>query len=182
MRINGVSKQFDGVTVLPPVSAELPERGVVMITGRSGAGKTTLLRILAGLTKPDSGSVELGARRVSMVFQEDRLLPWETALDNAAIAGDRSHAMLLLTRMGLEADAEKLVRELSGGMQRRTAIARALAFGGEICIMDEPLKGLDEETREQVLQVILDELRGGLLIMVTHDPGDLRKADLVLAL
>lgn len=87
MRLDHVTKGYSGRTVLRDFSLELPEKGFCCVLGPSGAGKTTLLRLLAGLEEPDSGQIRRSGP-VSMVFQEDRLLPWETALDNAALAGE----------------------------------------------------------------------------------------------
>ena len=99
-----------------------------------------------------------------MVFQEDRLLPWETAAQNAAIASTREIAAKLLTELG--------------GMKRRVSIARALAAKADVYIMDEPFKGLDPETRSAVFGVIRRRTEDALLIMVTHDPTDAECADM----
>ena len=129
------------------ISLALPEKGFCAITGRSGRGKTTLLYLIAGLYEPDRGSIQRNGETISMVFQEDRLLPWETAAQNAAIASTREIAAKLLTELGLGAELDKYPRELSGGMKRRVSIARALAAKADVYIMDEPFKGLDPETR-----------------------------------
>ena len=179
MKLDHVSKSYQGRTVLRDFSLELPDRGFCCILGPSGAGKTTLLRLMAGLEQPDSGTVTVSTP-VSMVFQEDRLLVHDTVLENAALAADPQRAKELLVRLGL---AEWLFRRpaaLSGGMRRRVAIARALAAPAGVYLMDEPLKGLDRDTKQAVLALIREETRNGLLVLVTHDPEEARGADQIV--
>lgn len=179
MKLDHVSKSYQGRAVLRDFSLELPDRGFCCILGPSGAGKTTLLRLMAGLEQPDSGTVTVSAP-VSMVFQEDRLLAHDTVLENAALAADPQRAKELLVRLGL---AEWLFRRpaaLSGGMRRRVAIARALAAPAGVYLMDEPLKGLDRDTKQAVLTLIREETRNGLLVLVTHDPEEARGADQIV--
>ncbi len=131
-------------------SMELREGEALAVMGESGSGKTTLVKLLLGLIEPDSGTVEgFEEKRVSVVFQEDRLLPWYSAKENIALvlhgmdkAEREQKALELLAETELSEAADKPIHELSGGMQRRVSIARALAFGGDIIILDEPLKGL----------------------------------------
>ena len=156
------------------------ERGeFVVVVGPSGAGKTTLLRLMAGLEQPDSGTVTVSAP-VSMVFQEDRLLAHDTVLENAALAADPQRAKELLVRLGLEEWLFRRPAALSGGMRRRVAIARALAAPAGVYLMDEPLKGLDQDTKQAVLALIREETRNGLLVLVTHDPEEARGADQIV--
>lgn len=179
MKLDHVSKSYQGRMVLRDFSLELPGRGFCCVLGPSGAGKTTLLRLMAGLEQPDSGTVTVSAP-VSMVFQEDRLLAHDTVLENAALAADPQRAKELLVRLGL---AEWLFRRpaaLSGGMRRRVAIARALAAPAGVYLMDEPLKGLDRDTKQAVLALIREETRNGLLVLVTHDPEEARGADQIV--
>ena len=171
MKLDHVSKSYQGRTVLRDFSLELPDRGVCCILGPSGAGKTTLLRLMAGLEQPDSGTVTVSAP-VSMVFQEDRLLAHDTVLENAALAADPQRAKELLVRLGLEEWLFRRPAALSGGMRRRVAIARALAAPARVYLMDEPLKGLDQDTKQAVLALIREETRNGLLVLVTHDPEE----------
>ena len=173
IRLDHVYKGFNGNAVLEDISLALPEKGFCAITGRSGRGKTTLLYLIAGLYKPDRGSIQRNGETISMVFQEDRLLPWETAAQNAAIASTREIAVELLSELGLGAELDKYPKELSGG-----SIARALAAKADVYIMDEPFKGLDPETRSAVFGVIRRRTEDALLIMVTHDPTDAECADM----
>lgn len=181
IRLDKVTKAYEDNTVLSGLSLELPDKGFCAVTGRSGTGKTTLLNIIAGLCAPDSGTVQ-STDQISMVFQEDRLLPWDTALSNAAIASDEETAKKLLCELGLEDALHQKPRELSGGMNRRVAIARALAAKARVYIMDEPLKGLDTATRANTLEVIHRYTKDALLIMVTHHESDTADADLRIEL
>jgi ABC-type nitrate/sulfonate/bicarbonate transport system ATPase subunit len=169
---------FAGKPVLRDLSLTLPDAGMVSIYGPSGCGKTTLLNCLAGFCRPDSGTIcGMGGRRVSMVFQENRLLPWISALDNVGfVTGDnRQKAMTALIQMELAQVAGKRPGELSGGMQRRVAIARSLAFGGEVLLLDEPDTGLDQDLAVRVMQRLVIAWQGRLILLVTHDSalGDL---------
>lgn len=179
MKLDHVSKSYQGRTVLRDFSLELPDRGFCCILGPSGAGKTTLLRLMAGLEQPDSGTVTVSAP-VSMVFQEDRLLAHDTVLENAALAADPQRAKELLVRLGLEEWLFRRPAALSGGMRRRVAIARALAAPAGVYLMDEPLKGLDRDTKQAVLALIREETRNSLLVLVTHDPEEARGADQIV--
>ena len=169
--VKNLSKTFGGHQVLNNFSAEIPLCGVTVIRGASGAGKTTLFRLLLGLEKPDSGEIYgMQGRKPAVVFQEDRLLPWATALENAALGSDESRAKDALTRLGLGENLCQLPRELSGGMNRRVAIARALAYGGDILFLDEPFTGLDEENK-RIAASALVESRVPILV-ITHDDAE----------
>ena len=147
--------------------------------GPSGCGKTTLLRLMAGLLKPDGG--ELRAAPVSMVFQEPRLLPWKTALENVALpvaekfgkeAEEKARHFLRL--VSLEHKAASLPRELSGGEQQRVNLARAFACPTEILLMDEPFQSLDIPLRIQLMDLSLSLLEDfpRLAVIVSHDPRE----------
>lgn len=159
--------------VLRDFSLELAQGEAVAVMGESGSGKTTLTRLLLGLEKPVSGTIEgLEGKRVAAVFQEDRLLPWFSARKNVAavLTCGREEAAALTDRVLEEVElseaADKPIRELSGGMQRRAAIARALAFGGDLLILDEPLKGLDDELKKRVASRIKSHF--STLLLITH--------------
>ncbi|MBR3299626.1 MAG: ATP-binding cassette domain-containing protein [Clostridia bacterium] len=159
-------------------SMELREGEALAVMGESGSGKTTLVKLLLGLIEPDSGTVEgLEGKRVSVVFQEDRLLPWYSAKENIALVmrdTDKKerdkNALELLSEMELVEAADKPIRELSGGMQRRVSIARALAFGGDIIILDEPLKGLDAELKKRIAARI--KAHFNTILLITHDEDE----------
>ncbi len=175
IQIKSISKAFDGKTVLKDVSFTVNEGECVALTGESGAGKTTLMRIIAGLEQPDSGEIIFNKSvRASYVFQENRLLENKSALENIlCVAPDKKRAEYFLDRCGLSADRDKRAGKLSGGMKRRLAIARALAYGGELYYLDEPLRELDGDTMSTVAELIKEEIKGKTAILITHDSSAL---------
>lgn len=171
--VKSIEKSFGQQTVLKDFSYTFPAGKTTCIMGESGCGKTTLLRIMMGLEKPDEGSVSgIQKGRVAVVFQEDRLCENLSAAANLRLV--RKHLPQeeieeAFRRVRLEDAWKKPVRELSGGMKRRVAILRALLAEADCIIMDEPLKGLDEETKEQTIRYIRSRTDGRTLIMVTHE-------------
>ena len=163
-----VSFAYGDTVVCRDVTWQLPERGVTCLWGPSGCGKTTLLRLLAGLERPAAGHV-YGADGVSMVFQEDRLLPWYPVRQNVLLPGCApERAGELLARLGLEELADHLPEELSGGQQRRVALARALASPGQLLLLDEPFNGLDEATWGEIVPLISVCAETRPVVLVTH--------------
>ncbi len=175
--LKNIEKSFEGKGVLKNFSATFPACRVSCIMGSSGCGKTTLLNILLGLQKADGGSVEGLPDRISALFQEDRLCEDFSAESNvrltAARGVSREEIAEALTELGLEGDIKTPVRELSGGMKRRVAIARTMLAEGELVIMDEPFRGLDGENRRRAAEFVLRRLDGRTLIFVTHDEEDI---------
>ena len=170
IKIENLSKSFGEKKVLNDFSCEIPETGLTVISGASGIGKTTLIRLIAGLETADSGSITgTDGKRISVVFQEDRLFPHLTALENAAIVSDVQTAERILTAFRLGGDLDKKPSELSGGMCRRVSIARALAYGGDLLILDEPFKGLDEKLRADVFEAVLEFSKKSAVILISHD-------------
>lgn len=166
-----VDKAFEGRLVLKNFSCRLEGPGVICLFGPSGCGKTTLLRLFAGLEAPDAGNVKCFGK-CSMVFQEDRLLPWKTAAGNLRAVRDTlrpKEAEELLVQVGLAGEGGRYPHELSGGMKRRVAIARAFAFDGDLLLLDEPFRGLDYAIREQVMERVKKFGENGLVVLVTHD-------------
>ena len=169
IRLEQVSFSYGDTAVLQDVTWRLPSCGVVCLWGPSGCGKTTLLRLLAGLEKPQKGTID-GVFRVAMAFQEDRLLPWLTALQNVTIIGaDESVAQELLQDLGLTVEEMQSVPvHLSGGQQRRVALARALAADSDLLLLDEPFNGLDEDTWQSVVPLIAAYAERKPVVLVTH--------------
>jgi NitT/TauT family transport system ATP-binding protein len=183
-----VGKSFkDGrVRALQNISFDVWPGQFVSLVGPSGCGKTTLLRILNGLIEPDEGTVEVMGERptpgpdLAMVFQSARLLPWRTVLGNLefvlALRGvarqQRSaRALALLGAVGLRDFADAYPHELSGGMQQRVGLARALAVEPKVLLMDEPFAALDAMTREILRRELLQmwARRKTAIVFVTHD-------------
>lgn len=187
----GISKSFtsrvgDEVLALESVSLTIQRGEFLMLLGPSGCGKTTLLRCLAGLERADAGEIKIDGRVVTapgpdraMVFQGFALLPWMSVLDNVAFGlrvrgvnrDERlAEARRLLETVGLSGFARKLPYELSGGMQQRVGLARALAVRPEVLLMDEPFGALDEQTRRLLQEELLNiwERNRTTVVFVTH--------------
>ena len=153
----------------------LPVGAVGALVGPSGCGKTTLLRLVAGLDQHYDGEIHLPAHgRLGMVFQEPRLLPWRTVIDNLRIAAPQAHVdalAALLNELGLAEHAAHFPRQLSLGLARRVALARALAIEPDLLLLDEPLVSLDaalaRDLREKIAALI--ETRRITTLIVTHD-------------
>ncbi len=170
LTFENVSFSYGDIPILKDVSFSLPDSGAICFTGPSGCGKTTLLRLIAGLETPHSGRIlRADGKKIAMVFQENRLLPWLTAEENvAAVCNDRSRVSAALEAVSLTEARWKYPDELSGGMQRRVALARAMAYGGDILILDEPFTGLDEELSVSVAAHLRQQYAHKLTILVTH--------------
>ena len=165
--LSNVTAGYPGKIVLRDLTLSLPEQGAAAIMAPSGYGKTTLLRVLAGLLKPQSGTISgLENKKISFLFQEDRLLPWLTAEKNTAIVSSAEKARFWLQAMEID-DPGQYPHAMSGGMQRRVALARAMSFGGEVLLLDEPFKGLDEALRGRVAARIRDQFP--LTVLSVHD-------------
>ena len=170
IQLSGISAGYGDKEVIHGLTLSLPEEGAVALMAPSGYGKTTLLRVLAGLNPLWAGSITgWENRKISFLFQEDRLLPWCSALQNVALVSDEKKARQWLADMEIENPA-LLPREMSGGMQRRVALARAMAFGGDALLLDEPFKGLDEALRARVASRIRG--RFPLTVLSVHDGAE----------
>lgn len=171
IKLRNIDLAFSGKTVFSNLSADLPVEGTTVFRGVSGAGKTTLFRLLLGLQKPDAGTITgINFQKPAVVFQEDRLLPWANALENAALGSDKETAERALVSLGLSENLFQLPRELSGGMRRRVAIARALGYGGDALFLDEPFTGLDEENKIIVAREIRST--GVPVYVITHEDDE----------
>jgi NitT/TauT family transport system ATP-binding protein len=175
------------VTAIRDVSLDIRPGEFVSLIGPSGCGKSTLLHCMGGMLRPSSGTVSVGGEaitgpkpsRAAFVFQDYSLFPWRSVVDNAATglrfagvrkAERRARALAQLMLVGLDQVAESYPAELSGGMQQRVAVARALAMNPEIMLMDEPFGALDEQSRRRIgieMSRVLTEM-GKTVVMVTH--------------
>jgi NitT/TauT family transport system ATP-binding protein len=195
LSFEAVGWSVGGTRILGAVDLTVGPGELVVLLGPSGVGKSTVLRLAAGLIAPETGRIDNAAASTAMVFQEPRLLPWESALDNVglplAAAGigrraAREEARRRLTRLGFgAADAAKRPAQLSGGMAARVAIARAFVAAPELVLLDEPFAALDLARRRDLqglLRDLVDETGVGALF-VTHDLGEaVRLADRILVL
>jgi NitT/TauT family transport system ATP-binding protein len=189
-----VSKSFDSLKVLCAVSLHVGADEIMGIVGPSGAGKTTILKLITGILSPDAGTVTVAKGVVGYAFQEPRLLPWRTALDNVAAplrgqglgkAAARAAAARWLQRVELGGFEHYHPAELSGGMAQRVSLARAFAVEPRILLMDEPFANVDVDLKGSlmaILESIIKE-RKTTVVYVTHELTEaLRLADRILEL
>jgi putative ABC transport system ATP-binding protein/macrolide transport system ATP-binding/permease protein/lipoprotein-releasing system ATP-binding protein len=213
IRVDGIGKRYVGeraIDAVTDVTIELEHGKFLAIVGRSGSGKSTLLGMIGGISRPTSGNVTIDDinqwslddaahadfrnRTIGYVFQFASLLPTLRAIDNVALPAliggafdydeAYSRARMLLTRVGLAERFDFFPGQLSGGEQRRVAIARALINSPKVLLADEPTADLDEETEQEILELLLDvhaEL-GATLLIVTHNPAIASRADCLLQL
>ena len=165
---------FEGRVILNKVSFSLPDAGIFALMGSSGIGKSSLLKILSGLLAPDSGTIRgLDNLRVGILFQEDRLLPWHTALKNVMLAMEhpsQEEARILLDALEIGDSADAYPTVLSGGMKRRVALARAIAFSPDVLLLDEPFSGIDEQIKGRISPFM--QKSAPLIIFSTHNAKD----------
>ena len=194
LELREVSKRFKhrsiDLTALDRVSFSVPTGSFVSIVGPSGCGKSTLLKIILGVIPPSSGEILFDGQRVEgpqpsigMVFQSPALLAWRSVLANVLLPAEirrypegpyRERARELLAMVGLEEFSIHYPRQLSGGMQQRAAICRALIHDPPLLLFDEPFSALDDLTRDQLNQEVLKiwERTGKTIVLVTHNIGE----------
>src|ERR687890_195534 len=199
--LSDVEKYFGDHHVLRAINLTIHSGEVVVVLGPSGSGKSTLCRVINRLETIESGTITIDGQTlpeegkalaqlradVGMVFQSFNLFAHKTVLENVTLgpvkvrrksaAEARQRGMDLLTRVGVESQAEKYPAQLSGGQQQRVAIARSLAMGPKVMLFDEPTSALDPEMVNEVLDVMVSLARQGMtMIVVTHEMGFARKA------
>ena len=194
LEITGLSKGYGEGTarteVLADINLSVAEGEFIAIVGFSGSGKTTLISAIAGLTKPDGGTIKVRGHDVAgpgpdrgIVFQSYSLMPWLSVNGNVALGVDAVHgsrskaerAALVnkyVTMVGLAHATDRRPAELSGGMRQRVAVARALAMEPEALLLDEPLSALDALTRYRLQDLAAAMLAGRTVLLVTHSPGE----------
>jgi thiamine transport system ATP-binding protein len=193
LRAEQIGVRFDTTDVLRQATLRVDHSEVVALLGPSGSGKTTLLRVIAGILRPDSGTVWIGTndmtslpshqRGVGLVFQDNQLFPHMSTIDNVAyglrVAGvgkveRQERGAVWLDRVGLAGFERRSVTELSGGEAKRVALARTLATEPSVVLLDEPLTGLDRELRDhlatQLAQLLVEH--SITAVLVTHDPAE----------
>ncbi|MET0145770.1 MAG: ABC transporter ATP-binding protein [Ilumatobacteraceae bacterium] len=187
IELAGVTKTFGRIEALAPVDLVVEPGEIVTVLGPSGSGKTTLLRIVGGLDEPTAGTVTVAgasphiarsAKRIGFVPQSPALLPWRTVAANARLLLDVNRSrptagpdpVDLLAEVGLAPFADAYPHELSGGMQQRVALVRAMALGAPLLLMDEPFAALDEITRTDMRHLLarLCEPLATTVLFVTH--------------
>ncbi|HFT8656769.1 MAG: aliphatic sulfonates ABC transporter ATP-binding protein [Enterobacter cloacae] len=191
--LNGVTKRYGDKTILNALDLHIPAGQFVAVVGRSGGGKSTLLRLLAGLEAPNGGEILAGTTPLAniqddtrMMFQDARLLPWKTVMDNVGLGLKghwREEARQALVAVGLEDRAGDWPAALSGGQKQRVALARALIHRPGLLLLDEPLGALDALTRIEMQDLIasLWQEHGFTVLLVTHDVSEaVAMADRVL--
>lgn len=167
-----VSFSYGDKQILKDVSLKIKTGERICLFGPSGCGKTTLLRLIAGLEKADSGKVLVNGR-VSVVFQEDRLLEWYTVRQNLELVEkDNKKVDEILKRLDILDVADSMPSTLSGGMKRRVAIARAVAFGGDILLLDEVFNGIDKQRKLKIADYLLEIYKDKTIIAVSHIKED----------
>ncbi len=181
-----VCKAYQGKVVLSNLSFRIAPHETVGLLGKSGMGKTTILKLIAGLESPDAGQVITHGQRIGYVFQEFRLLPWKTALENILLPlramgtpkkQARQKAQRLLALMALSEFADYYPAKLSGGMNQRVALARAFAVEPDILLMDEPFSSLDIKLKKEFGLMLNQRLkaRPATLLYVSHSPFELEQ-------
>lgn len=189
IEMKSVHKRFGKRPVISGFNLTVNQGEVLGLLGPSGIGKSTVLRMIAGLETPDSGRIRVGTAHIGYVFQEARLLPWDTALNNVILplralgqskreAADR--AQYFLKQMELSEFEKVYPHQLSGGMRQRVALARAFAINPDILLLDEPFTGLDRELKKNMRNLLESALldsttnfNKAAVIHVTHDPSEL---------
>lgn len=195
LSVRGLSHSFGRDEVLAGIDFCLYSGEVLALVGPSGCGKTTLLHLAAGLLTVHEGEVRVDFQRTAFMFQQPRLLPWQSTLDNIALGlkaagmkrAEREHrAHSLALQLGLaHRDLDKFPHQLSGGMQSRVALARALVMEPELLLLDEPFAALDIGLKEELYRLLLDHQHrlGTAVLMITHDLMEaVRLSDAILVM
>jgi NitT/TauT family transport system ATP-binding protein len=182
VQVRNLYKSFGDNKVLVNLNLNFEKNKITVVTGPSGCGKTTLLNIISGIEKPDSGEVILKDHSISFIFQEDRLIPDLTVYKNiefvlkSTLTEQESKPIIekYLDLVKLTEAKDKYPEQLSGGMKRRVAIARAFAYRSDLLIMDEPFKGLDDKLKKEIIDEFLRiyNLDKRTVILVTHDKDE----------
>ena len=172
LALNGIKATANGLEILSGITFDVQPGEITVLIGPSGCGKTTLLNIISGIRKPEGGTCSTDGSRISYMFQESRLLPWRTVLENIKLAAPSSDDVgKMIEAVGLSGFEDYYPDELSGGMAKRCALARAFCRGGGYYLMDEPFQALDYGIRMEMVKLLLSiwrKTKPGILF-VTHE-------------
>ena len=190
LKVNNLHKEYEeqSLIAIDNISFSVHDNEIVMIIGPSGCGKSTLLNIISNNDDRYSGTIEFDKDRIGYVFQEDRLLPWKTVEQNVRIVnleGEKDNVDSILDAVDILPFKNYLPKNLSGGMRQRCSIARALYYGSDLLLLDEPFKSLDHLLRNEMLKLIAKINRDTniSILYVTHDIDEaLLLADRILVL
>lgn len=180
LKIENLSFSYGKKQIINDLSMTLNDGELLAVMGESGCGKSTLLHLIAGLKHPNAGSIQSTFQKVSYVFQEPRLFPWMTVKENLLAVLDtptkenEQNIESILSELGLDNCASLYPDQLSGGMKSRVSLARALMYGGDLFLLDEPFAALDEERRKDLIGFLRNHFQktGASAILVTHQKED----------
>lgn len=174
IKLNKISFSYGDEKIIQNLDISLDKGRIYCIMGTSGVGKTTLMKLISGLEKCSKGTVSgIENMKKSFIFQENRLLPQLSVYENIKfVTNNEEKINSALKKAGLFDEKDKITTQLSGGMKRRVAIARAAAFDGDIFFIDEPLYGLDVKTSESILSLIKETVEGKTAFIITHNPDE----------
>jgi NitT/TauT family transport system ATP-binding protein len=182
IKLENLTVTFDKQTVIKDLSHTFESGVLYGITGASGIGKSTLINCIAGLIPPSAGSIYKDEQKIAYIFQDARLFPWMSALENVeCVCADKQKAKHYLDLLLPDA-SDKYPHELSGGMKQRVSIARALAYEADLILLDEPFKGLDAQTRQSAIDTVIGAIRGKCAILISHDPYELSLCDKIYSM
>ncbi len=180
IKLENVTVKYGKQTVIENLSYQFNNDTLYGITGESGIGKTTLINAIADLVPLTQGKIISDAAKIGYIFQDPRLFPWMTALENVfCVCNDKEKAKYYLDLL-LPENGTKYPHELSGGMKQRVSIARALAYEPDIMLLDEPFKGLDEQTKQFTVEIVLKNIKNKTAILISHDKTEISLCDNLL--
>ena len=185
VEIRNISKTYGRLKVIDDWDLAIGQGQRMVVLGPSGAGKTTFLRMVAGLEQPDTGKIRLSSSKTAFVFQEPRLIPWRSVRDNLRFVNPAADVSAILKQLRLEGFEDYMPAQLSGGMQQRVNLARALIIEPDLLILDEAFTSLDLPFKLNLIQDLLEylKMKRFTMLMVTHDLKEaLYLADRILVL